>query len=74
MFKALVVILIMGTPGPVVLEDTRGPYETLKDCKVRVKEMLLDGRKLVMMHNPWIKEDMVEARGVCTEENRGVRS
>ena len=40
MFKAMVLVCALYTPGECVrFDDTRGPYPTYDECKVRSQEM-----------------------------------
>lgn len=43
MFEAVVVFCALGVTDPsecVTAEDTRGPYETHEECRVRIDEMV----------------------------------
>ena len=43
MFEAVVVFCAMGVTDPsecVTAEDTRGPYETREECRVRIDQMV----------------------------------
>lgn len=40
MFKAMLLVCALATPDKCVqFDDTRGPYETSDQCKVRIQEM-----------------------------------
>jgi hypothetical protein len=42
MFKAIVVITVLGFPSPIQLDDEKGPYEDLPECWVRAAKMIKD--------------------------------
>ncbi len=42
MFKAIVIITVLGFPSPIQLDDEKGPYEELPECWVRTAQMIKD--------------------------------
>lgn len=40
MFAAILLVCALSTPGECVrFDDTRGPYATIPECEVRIREM-----------------------------------
>ena len=47
MFEALLMVCALSMPGECVrFDDTRGPYETFDQCKVRSQEMAVGVARL----------------------------